>query len=577
MPQAVDNSSTSELAQIAARLHDLEGRVAALEGHLETSMPGASHQVESVSAQSQSPTPLPDGRRFPTIEMPTGAMPVLGKSVLGIAGAYLLRALAEAGPIPKLLVLIVAIIYAGLWMIWAVRTHPTHRFASTTYGVTSVLILSALLWESTERFQVIPPIFTAVVLVGFSVFVLALSRRAELQVIPWVAMLAVVITDLGLIATTHDVVPLTTALLAVAIITEIAACVGYPLTWRAVPALAADFGIWLLVDVMTSPGGPPEGYHPASSLTLTVLCFVLIATYSSSIVVRGFAQRQKFTVFEIIQSVLAFGLVTFGILRAAPSSEAWLLGPLCLLLAAIFYWGALSRFGDEANSRNRRISATWAGTLLIAGIFLAFGADLGLTFFCFAALAVAFLYSRTRKFSLGVHTSLYLAAATALSPLPTYVASALAGQVPSTTRWSIWIIGATAMFCYLLGARVPEDRNQRRLLWVVPVALVGLTSTAILVVGISGISMGRMEMTPSRLSVVRTIMNCVLALVLGLTGSRSKHIELGWVAYAAIAFGTIKLLLDDLRFGNAFSLVASLLCYGSILILLPRLTRRATS
>ncbi len=35
----------------------------------------------------------------------------------------------------------------------------------------------------------------------------------------------------------------------------------------------------------------------------------------------------------------------------------------------------------------------------------------------------------------------------------------------------------------------------------------------------------------------------------------------------------MKLLLEDLRFGNAASLVVSLLFYGLILILLPRMMR----
>ena len=74
---------------------------------------------------------------------------------------------------------------------------------------------------------------------------------------------------------------------------------------------------------------------------------------------------------------------------------------------------------------------------------------------------------------------------------------------------------------------------------------------------------------------VCTIVNCTLALSLGLLGSRCNHVELGWVAYAAVAFGTLKLLFEDLRFGNAASLVVSLLFYGLVLILLPRLTRRS--
>jgi hypothetical protein len=574
MRQAVDSNVTT-LKELAARLCDLERRIVALEGHVRTSVPDQPQQVES--SASQSPTLQAAGRGLPKIEMPNGAVPVLGKAVFGIAGAYLLRALAEAGPIPKLPVLIVAITYAALWMVWAVRTHDTNRFASATYGTTSVLILAPLLWESTVRFQVIPPAFTAMVLVAFIVLALTLSWRRQLQVIPWVATLTVVITALALIIATRDLVPLTVAMLVVAAIAEIAACLEHHLSLRFLPALMADFAIWLLIDVMTSAEAVPEGYHPTSAVVVNILCFALLAIYCSSIGIRSFGLHQRISAFEIIQGVLAFTLATFGSVRATQGSESGLLGLLFLLLAATFYWGALSYFGDEANSRNRGVSATWAAALFLAGTFLIFSAKLQAPFLCFAALAAAFMYAYMRKFSLGLHASLYLAAATAVSPLAAFGVNALAGAVPSAPSWNVWIVGIAALLCYLVGSRVQEASVRRRWLWVVPAALFGFVSAAIVVVTISRFASDQMEPTPSRLSVIRTIVNCMLALVLGFAGSRWKHVELAWVAYAAVAFGTLKLLLEDLRFGNAASLVVSLLCYGSILILLPRLTKRATA
>jgi hypothetical protein len=148
--------------------------------------------------------------------VPGGTVPVIGKAVLGIAGAYLLRAIAESGSVPKLPVLMVAIVYAALWMVWAVRAHTSSLFASVTYGVTSALILSPLLWEATVRFQTLSSTFTALVLVGFVVLAIALAWERDLQVIPWVATLATVITAVALIIETRDLVPLTAALLAVA-------------------------------------------------------------------------------------------------------------------------------------------------------------------------------------------------------------------------------------------------------------------------------------------------------------------------------------------------------------------------
>ena len=81
-------------------------------------------------------------------------------------------------------------------------------------------------------------------------------------------------------------------------------------------------------------------------------------------------------------------------------------------------------------------------------------------------------------------------------------------------------------------------------------------------------------MVASKLSVVRTIVGCAVALALAFAGARWKRVELGWVAYAAVGFGTLKLLFEDLRFGNAASLVVSLLFYGGVLILLPRMMQR---
>ncbi len=574
MPQAVENIAT-DLQQLTARLLDLERRVDALEGHLQQSTSEASG-VAGPLAALQRPKPPATWRGFPPVEIQGGAVPTIGKAVLGIAGAYLLRAVAESGTIPKLPVLLVAVVYAAFWMVWAVRSHDSSHFASITYGITSALILSPLLWESTVRFQVILPAFAAAVLVAFAVLTVVLAWQRNLQVIPWIATLATVITALALIIATRDLVPLTAALLAVALATEIAACVGHRLSLRAVPAMAADFAVWLIVYVMTSSQGVPEGYRPVGSITLTFLCLALLAIYGGSIGIRSFALRHRISIFEVVQGVLAFLLATWGTLRATRDSAAPLLGVLFLVLAAVNYWGALSRFIDESYARNRRVSATWAAALLLAGNFLLLPASLQVPFLCLAALAAVFVYSRTRKFSLGLHTSFYLAGAAVVSSLPVYVANAFAGTVPAAPGWGLWIVAVCAAVCYLIGARVSEDRSTRRLLWVVPAALVGFTAAGLIVVATASLATAHMELAASRLSVVRTIVNCALALAFGFAGSRWKRVELGWVAYAAVAFGTLKLLFEDLRFGNAASLVVSLIFYGMVLILLPRLTRVST-
>jgi len=569
MTQAVDGVA-SVVDQLSERVRELERRVAALE-----SQPEKPATVSSEVVPLQRPRPPATWRGFPPAEMPGGAVPVLGKAVLGIAGAYLLRAIAELSSIPKLPVLLVAIVYAGLWMVWAARTHAASRFASTTYAVTSALILTPLLWESTVRFQSLSPAFAAVVLVAFAVLGLGLAWRKDLQLIPWVAILASEIAALALIIATRDLVPLTLATLGVALAVEVETCMGHRLSLRAIPALSADFSVWLLVYVLATSEGVPEGYHAVPAGTLTTLCLGLLAVYGGSIGARSFALRQRITVFEIAQGVVAFGLATFGAMRATHGSAAPWLGALFLMLAVMCYWGALSRFVEGPQSRNRRVTATWAAALLLGGVFLLLGTNFQAPVLCLAAVAAAFVYTRTAKFSLGWHASFYLVAAAAVSPLPAYVNNALAGEVPGAPDWRVWLVAASAALCYGIGARQAEDKGKRRLLWVVPSALLSFSGAALVVAAIVWIAAGRLELAASYLSVVRTIVNCALAFALAFLGSRWQRIELGWVAYAAVAFGTLKLLFEDLRFGNAASLVVSLLFYGLVLILLPRFARRS--
>jgi hypothetical protein len=331
--------------------------------------------------------------------------------------------------------------------------------------------------------------------------------------------------------------------------------------------------VLLLVYLLASPEGVPAGYRPVSVTMLTALCFALLAIYLGSIGIRSFALRNRLTIFEIAQGVVAFVVASWGSLRASQGASAPMLGVFFLLSAAVCYWGALWRFVADAYTRNRRVCANYAAALLLAGSFMLFPEAFQVPFLCLAAATAAFLYSRTGKLSLGMHASFYLAAAAANSPFPSYAQNALAGTVPGNPDWRVWVVSVSALLCYVIGSRVSEDNRKRRLLWVVPAVLFSFAAAALAIVAIVWLASGRVGLIASRLSVVRTVVTCLLALALSYLGSRSKRVELRWVAYAAVAFGALKLLFEDLRFGNAGSLVVSLLFYGLILILIPRLTR----
>ncbi|MBZ5678474.1 MAG: hypothetical protein LAO24_00045 [Acidobacteriia bacterium] len=560
MARAVDGVS-SDLEQLTERVQDLERRVAALETQREPGAPAESRATAAVEEP-------------PTLSVPSGAVPVLGKAVLGIAGAYLLRAVAESGSIPKLPVLVVAILYAGMWLVWAARIHAANRFASTTYGITAALILAPMLWESTVQFQVLAPVFTAVVLAGFVVLALGLSWRHNLQAIPWVATLAAVITALALIIATRELVPFTAALLVLALATEVVVQEGHRLSLRAVPAIAADFTVWLLVYVMTGSEGVPVGYRAANPGTVAGISLALLAIYGGSIAIRNLAFLSRITSFEVAQGMIVFVLAVFASLRAAHGYWELVLGAFFLATSAVCYWGALWRFASDTHNRNRRAYATYAAALLLAGSFMVFPANLQAPLLSLAAVAACFGYLRHGSFSLGIHGSIFLVAAAIASGFLTYAGSALAGTVPLAPDWQEWTVAAAAALCYGVGSRGSTDQRRRRLLWVIPAALAALAGAALAVVAVVSLSSGRIALSASSIAMTRTLVLCALALIFAFAASRFERPELGWLAYATIACGTAKLLFEDLRLGNAASLVVSLLFYGLVLILMPRILTR---
>jgi hypothetical protein len=213
---------------------------------------------------------------------------------------------------------------------------------------------------------------------------------------------------------------------------------------------------------------------------------------------------------------------------------------------------------------------------MVAGTFLLIPQGWREIFLCAAGIAAAIAYRQTGKISLGIHVSLYLAIAAAISTSAKYIADSLAGAVAGAADWRFWVTGFASAFCYAIAAPHEEENPKRRLLWLVPVLLAGFSIAAVTVSVVVRLSASRIELGASELSVIRTVAISGLALALGIAGSRRNRIELSWAAYAALGFGTIKLLFEDLRFGNAASLVVSLLFYGLILVLLPRLAGRGT-
>ena len=551
------------LARLTDRVEQLERRLSVLERSSE-----ASTVVATPAAAPASETPTADAFALPQAG---GVFPVVGKAMLGIAGAYLLRAVAESGAVPQLVVVALALAYAGMWLLWAAGV-ATIPFARAAYAVTSALILAPMLWELTLHFKVLPAYAAAGVVSAFVVGAAVLAWKRHLTAVIWITNVTAVFTALALMIATHDLVPFVAALLIMAAASEAAAKRNRWLHLRFLVAPSADIAIWILIYIYSLPESASVEYATVQSAVLLALPSALLLIYGSSVIWRTTWLRQRITIFEIAQTVIAFLLATVSWLWFEPAGRLGL-GIFCLLVSAACYAAAFLRFDPLPEQRNFYVYSTWSAVLLLAGSFLCLSPLLLALLLSVAAILATVVGVRTARLTPQFHGLMYLAVAAFASGLLEYAVRALTGAFPNAPGWMVWIVAASALLCYIVGGRFPGDRWNQRLLRLLS-AILAVSAAATLLVSAS-VWLAAVSMTPgvADIAVIRTLITCALALTLAFGGSRWQRVELVWTAYGMLAFVTAKLLYEDLPHGHSGSIAVSIFLYAVALMLVPRMAR----
>jgi hypothetical protein len=558
------DESQDALARLAKRLEHLESRVSALERS-----PKTANSRSSPATAGASTTPATEPIALP---QEGGVFPVVGKAMLGIAGAYLLRAVAESGSLPQWVVVALALAYAGMWLLWAARVPANTSFASVAYAVTSALILAPMLWELTLRFKVLPASAAAGVLIAFVAGASALAWKRNLAPVVWIANIAAAFTALALMIAAHDLVPFIAALLIMALASEFAADRNRWLRLRFLVAPAADLAVWILIYIDSLPENVRLDYAPVRMAALLTLPSVLFLIYGASVTFRTAWLRQRITIFEIVQTVIAFLLAAFSWFWFEPADRVGL-GIFCLFFSAACYAVALVRFDRWRERRNYWVYSIWSALLLLAGSFLCLPPALLAFWLSAAAIVVTVVGVRTDRLTLEFHGLVYLGAAAFASGLLRYAARALAGTFPNAPGWMVWLVAASVLLCYAVGGRFPGERWNQRLMRLLS-AILAVSAAATLLVS-ALVWLASIGMTPgaAHIAVIRTLITCVLALTLAFGGSRWQHIELVWTAYGTLALVTAKLLFEDLPHGHSGSIAISIFLYAVALIIVPRMAR----
>lgn len=410
-----------ELRGLAARIEALEQRL----------------QLHPIAGPTAELAPTAPAASTPATEL----LPALGRALLALAAAYLLRALVEAGTLPAGLGAAIGIVYAIAWLVWAARTPAERRIEAALHSLTSALILAPLLWEATLRFHTVGAWPAALILLSFTLFGLAISWRKNVLPVATIATLAGLLTAGALLAATHDAVPFVSALLAIAAAVEISACLNHWLSERWIAAAAADLAVLLATWLVTNPRGLPESYAPISHGWLVGAQVALLAIYLASTIVRTLLRHFEFTAFETLQCVAAFAISVGGGLRLSPAMPvvAVACGAACYVVA----FALLSR------GRNFYTYSTFGLLLAVAGsrILLTGPAAAG----GWAALAMVGAWSG--RATLHAHAIVYLALALAAARDAVHgtVAIVVTAICLAGARRTYWRIPLFLLFAWLFG------------------------------------------------------------------------------------------------------------------------------
>jgi hypothetical protein len=548
------------LEELTARLAALERRVDALE--LPFSATIAPEPVARPSAE--------DGEELSLAHV-GGAFSVLGKAMLGIAGAYLLRAVAESSSLPRLAIAAFAIVYALLWLVAAARVPVKEWFCSTVYAGTSALILAPMLWELTLSFKVLPARAAAAILCLFVIAATALAWKKNLAPVLWVANCAAAAAALALSVATHQLVPFIFTLLLMALISEFAAVRSHLLSVRPLAALAADAAIWALIFIYSGPASTRMDYPALGTAALLLPGCLLFLVYAVSVALRTLLLAQKITVFETGQAMIAFLLAASSVIYFAPHNGAILLGAVCLLFSAACYAAAFLLLSKAAEGRNFHVFAAWAAGLFLAGSLLCLpqfwlSAILGL-----AAIAATIFATR---FTLRFHGLAFMLAAAVASGLLGYVVHALTGSTPAKLDTIVCIVSLCAFLCYVAGSHLPQENWKTQLLRLATAALAVFSLAALLVEGLLWLTTRGITPSAPYVAFIRTLILCALALALAFCSSRWRRVELTRMAYATLGLVAAKLLLEDLRLGHLEFIAAAIFLFAITLIAVPRLAHR---
>ncbi len=556
----------------AATVALLEARIAALElGERPARVDGAEWEQDDGAAVVGSQI---ESQMAAVLGTPT----LVGRSLLVLAGAFLLRALTERGTVAPGMGVALGMAYAVIWIVVAAfAARKGSRASAGFHAVCSAVIAGPLLFEATTSFGVLSPTAGAVALAGVTAAGLVVSVRWRLQWTAWVFTLACLITAAA-VATARSPGEAATAVVVVlglATLWYTGELRWSSLKWLA--ALSADLAVLRLTAIATVNFelGPAVG--PVHPILVALLQTVLLIGFAGTFVVRSLRGRAPVGVFEFAQTVAVWMIGWGGAVRLA-EVNGWSTGGLAfiaLIAGAAAYAGA---FGvvDRKQGRNAAfiyLSSLGLG-LVVVGLPGVAGAAAAVVW-AGLAVAVAAVGSGWDRVTLRVHAAILVAASWASAGVVPGVLSGLVGggSVAAAPRLET---GLVVLLTLVTTAVVVAGRKRRSGGWAQRLPLTGLLAMSALAVAAAMVAAAAAVLPSESAAATGTVALSLVTVGLGAFARRWGIREAGWLVYPLLLVTGLRMVVRDFLSGQTLVLVIALAAYGFALIVSTKMMKTTT-
>ena len=547
-----------------------ERRITAIEGgtvrvrEATESVPGSTEAAESA------PEPLADQWPVSAIK---GTPALVGRSLLILAGAFLLRVFTEAGTLATGTGVVLGLAYAASWIVAAaLAARKGARASAGFFGVCAAVIAGPLIFEAATDFGVLSPTGGAVTLAMMTAAGLIVASRWRLPESAWVFVIGAMVTGAALAIVRPPGEAATAVIVAVGLAAAWLAGLHRWESLRWLTAAGANVGVLRLTAMATAPDGP-HGIDPPHVLMVAVLQGALLLGYVGSSFTRAVRGRHPIRVFDYLQTALVWTIGWGGAIQLAKVHEIGTRGLAAFALVAGLAAYAVS-FGVVEKRQGRNRSFLFLSSLGLALMLLGLLGTVGSAsagVWAVMGLIAAAVGSRWDRLILRVHAVVLLLAAWISSGMVAEAAADLGGRagleaIPKVGATLVALLTIMTTVVILLTRRLEKPGWMQRLPLTLLLMMSGmvLASTMVSVVEL---------VAPNAALWMGTVALSMMTILCAVLASRWGVREAGWLVYPLLALTGLRIVLVDLASGRTVVFVIALAAYGAALITSPKILR----